>query len=58
MQVIVGARDTLYRLDLKGLSKLEKATWEASPSDMGMCTVKGQSEEDCHNFVKVLVSHR
>ena len=43
---------------MKGLNKLEKATWQASPDDMGMCQVKGQTEGDCHNFVKVLVSHR
>jgi hypothetical protein len=55
LQVIVGARDSLYRLSLEGLTKLEKATWEATDSNVGLCTAKGQSEEDCRNYIKVLV---
>ncbi|TRY69068.1 hypothetical protein TCAL_11284 [Tigriopus californicus] len=56
-QVIVGARDALYRLSLEGLTKLEKATWEAHESTKGICTTKGQTEEDCRNYIKVLVAH-
>ena len=57
-QVIVGARDSLYRLSLEGLTKLEKATWEATDSNVGLCTAKGQSEEDCRNYIKVLVTFK
>ena len=54
-QVIVGARDALFRLGLEGLTMLEKATWEAKASSRDLCVSKGQSEADCRNYVKVLV---
>ena len=56
-QLIVGARDALFRLSLDGLKKLERVDWAAAPTNIGLCTAKGQSEEMCHNYVKVLVSH-
>ena len=56
-QLIVGARDALFRLSLDGLQRLEKADWPATPTYIGQCTAKGQSEELCRNYVKVLVSH-
>lgn len=56
-QVIVGARDTLYRLALGGLQRLEKAMWLAPPEKVQLCQDKGQTEHDCHNFIKVLLSN-
>ena len=53
-----GARDALYRLSLEGLTKLEKAEWPAKQDKISICTTKGQSEQDCRNFVKVLVSYQ
>ena len=52
-QVIVGARDALFRLGLEGLTMLEKATWEAKATSRDLCVSKGQSEADCRNYVKV-----
>ena len=57
-QVLAGARDALFRLSLEGLTKLEKAEWEAQETTRGLCSAKGRSEADCRNFVKVLVKHR
>ncbi len=54
-QVIAGARDALYRLGLEGLTKLERASWEAKENRRILCTRKGRSERDCRNYVKVLV---
>ncbi|XP_045503919.1 semaphorin-5B [Colias croceus] len=56
-QVIVGARDTLYRLSLRGLRPLERASWPAPADKTKLCQDKGQTEEDCHNYVKVLLSY-
>lgn len=56
-QLIVGARDALLRLSLRGLALLERADWLAPSEKIRMCQVKGQSEEDCHNYVKVLLSY-
>lgn len=55
-QLIVGARDALYRLSLEGLTNLEKADWPATDVTVGLCTAKGQSESACHNYIKVLVA--
>ena len=57
-QIIVGARDALFRLSMDGLKKLEKADWPATSQTVGLCTAKGQSEELCRNYVKVLVSNK
>ncbi|KAI5706234.1 hypothetical protein M8J75_006147, partial [Diaphorina citri] len=56
-QVVVGARDNLYRLSLKGLTRLEKAPWMAQPEIIQTCQDKGQSEESCRNYIKVLLSN-
>ena len=52
LQVVVGARDALFRLSLDGLTKLEVAEWPATSTTVGLCTAKGQSEEHCRNFIK------
>ena len=55
-QVVVGARDALYRLSLEGLDRLEKASWTADETKVGLCIAKGQQEDTCRNYVRVLVS--
>ena len=45
-------------MSLEGLTKLEKAEWPAKQDKISLCITKGQSEKDCRNFVKVLVSHQ
>nr|CAD7441943.1 unnamed protein product [Timema bartmani] len=49
-------RDTLYRLSMQGLVTLEKASWPAPVDKATLCQDKGQTERNCHNFVKVLQS--
>ncbi len=54
-QVIVGAADSLFRLNLGSLAKLERASWPPDEDKVTLCNRKGQSEEDCRNHVRVLV---
>ncbi|KAL7301189.1 hypothetical protein TKK_0006159 [Trichogramma kaykai] len=56
-QVVVGARDNLYRLTLTSLTPLEHAAWPASRDKSEICQAKGQSIDDCRNYVKVLLSN-
>lgn len=56
-QVVVGARDNLYRLTLTSLSPLEHASWPAPENKTNTCQNKGQSVEDCRNYVKVLLTN-
>lgn len=50
-------RDHLYRLTLTSLTDLEHASWYAPEDKVNTCQTKGQSVEDCHNYVKVLLSN-
>ncbi|XP_035826394.1 semaphorin-5A [Aplysia californica] len=54
-QLLVGGRDSLFRLDLKDLSLLEQADWKSDDRTHNICIKKGQTAESCHNFVRVLL---
>ncbi|XP_022240552.1 semaphorin-5A-like isoform X1 [Limulus polyphemus] len=56
-QLIVGARDSLYRLNLEELKQLEEVHLPSSETTITKCRQKGQSVENCRNFIKVLLSH-
>lgn len=56
-QLIVGSRDILLRLDLDDLMTLEEVEWKSDDENIGLCIAKGQSEENCHNFVRVILVH-
>ncbi|XP_077993050.1 semaphorin-5A-like isoform X2 [Glandiceps talaboti] len=56
-QLIVGARDNLFRLSLADLTVIEVIEWKADAEAMEECKnkMKGKSEEDCRNFIRVLL---
>ncbi|XP_060516101.1 semaphorin-5B [Cylas formicarius] len=56
-QVFVGARDVLYRLSLSTLDLFEAAHWEAPQNKIYSCIYKGQTEENCHNYIKILLTN-
>lgn len=49
-------RDNIYRLDLDDLKKIEAARWPATEEKVQLCLMKGQNVDDCHNYIKVLLS--
>uniref|UniRef100_A0A9J7Z7N8 Semaphorin-6B n=2 Tax=Cyprinus carpio TaxID=7962 RepID=A0A9J7Z7N8_CYPCA len=58
----IGARDDLYRVELDHVSGDEmfyskKRTWESNKNDIRICRMKGKHEEECRNYIKVLLSH-
>ena len=53
--VPINSRDHLFRLSVDGLALLEESEWAASESLTQLCQDKGQSAEDCHNYVRVLL---
>ncbi|KAJ8681905.1 hypothetical protein QAD02_017697 [Eretmocerus hayati] len=53
----VDVKDNLYRLTLNSLTPLEHATWPAAEEKVSACQDKGQSVDDCHNYIKVLLSN-
>ncbi|XP_018333129.1 semaphorin-5A, partial [Agrilus planipennis] len=50
-------RDAVFRLSLSGLHLLENVTWPATKEKIRLCLAKGQTEEKCRNYVKVLLSN-
>ncbi|GFO00393.1 semaphorin-5a [Plakobranchus ocellatus] len=53
-QLLVGGRDTLYRLHLDNLTSLEMAEWRSEQDSINRCAQKNQLPENCHNFIRVL----
>ncbi|KAH8024126.1 hypothetical protein HPB51_021747 [Rhipicephalus microplus] len=49
--------DHLFRLSLEDLKKLEDVAVPASNAAVRSCRQKGQAEESCRNYIKVLLSH-
>lgn len=56
-QLIVGSKDILIRLDLDDLMPLEEVVWKSTDENIALCLAKGQSEETCHNFIRVVLPH-
>ncbi|KAJ7993010.1 hypothetical protein DPEC_G00268010 [Dallia pectoralis] len=61
--VYIGARDDLYRVELDNVAGDEmfyskKRTWESNKNDIRTCRMKGKHEDECRNFMKVLLSRR
>ncbi|XP_006639960.2 semaphorin-6B [Lepisosteus oculatus] len=59
----IGARDDLFRVDLDGVAGEEmfyskKRTWEPNKNDIRVCRMKGKHEDECRNFMKVLLSRK
>jgi len=57
-EVIVGAEGALFRLTLDNLREMETAKWDADDQQKEQCEYKGQPEELCKNFIKVLLFHQ
>ena len=47
----------MFRLSLDGLALLEESRWPAADEVVRLCQDKGQSEDDCHNYIRVLHVH-
>ncbi|KAM9330574.1 semaphorin-6B [Gastrophryne carolinensis] len=57
----IGDRDALYQilLDSNGLELKyqKKFIWKSNHQDINVCRMKGKQEDECRNFVKVLLLH-
>ena len=52
--VLVGGRNTVYKLQLRDLKLRQLLEWNSSEQDKSVCLVKGKSEPFCQNYIKVL----
>ncbi|KTG36363.1 hypothetical protein cypCar_00004722 [Cyprinus carpio] len=64
----IGARDDLFRVELDNVvgeemfynkfPLLQKRTWESNKNDIRICRMKGKHEDECRNYMKVLLSRQ
>ena len=54
--LLIGARNVVYNISLDDLSENmeQRIEWNSRERDTELCLVKGKSEEDCHNYIRVL----
>ncbi|XP_044770242.1 semaphorin-5B [Neomonachus schauinslandi] len=54
-QLIVGARNYLFRLSLANVSLLQATEWASNEDTRRSCQSKGKTEEECQNYMRVLI---
>ncbi|KAF7655613.1 hypothetical protein LDENG_00053850 [Lucifuga dentata] len=54
-QLIVGARNFLFRLSLSNASLIQVTEWAPDEETKRSCQSKGKSEEECQNYIRVLL---
>ncbi|XP_060256258.1 semaphorin-5A isoform X2 [Ovis aries] len=54
-ELVVGARNYLFRLQLEDLSLIQAVEWECDEATKKACYSKGKSQEECQNYIRVLL---
>jgi len=54
--LLIGARNVVYNISLSDLTENTdlRITWNSRDRDRELCLVKGKSQDDCNNYVRVL----
>ncbi|XP_063238895.1 semaphorin-1A-like isoform X3 [Bacillus rossius redtenbacheri] len=54
--LLVGARNIVYNISLRDLTEFidQRIEWHSSGPHRDMCYLKGKSEDDCQNYIRVL----
>ena len=54
--MLIGARNVVYNISLTDLSENveQRIEWNSRNRDTELCLVKGKSEDDCNNYIRVL----
>lgn len=55
---MIGARNVVYNLSLPGLEENveQRVEWDSKERDTELCLVKGKSEDECQNYIRVLAN--
>uniref|UniRef100_A0A6I8NXB6 Semaphorin-2A n=1 Tax=Ornithorhynchus anatinus TaxID=9258 RepID=A0A6I8NXB6_ORNAN len=54
-ELVVGARNYLFRLQLEDLSLIQAVEWQCDEATKRACYSKGKSQEECQNYIRVLL---
>ena len=54
--LLIGARNVVYNISLGDLSENteQRIEWSSRDRDTELCLVKGKSEDECNNYIRVL----
>lgn len=53
--LLVGGRNLVHNLSLADLTETQRLTWFSPDDDIQMCVMKGKDEENCQNYIRILV---
>ncbi|XP_072109570.1 semaphorin-5A isoform X1 [Mobula birostris] len=54
-ELIVGAKNYLFRLKQEDLTLIQKVEWSSDKMTKQSCFSKGKTEEECQNYIRVLL---
>jgi len=56
VSLLIGARNVVYNLSLATLEENTESriTWESEARERDLCLIKGKSEDECQNYIRVL----
>eukprot|EP00066_Takifugu_rubripes_P022748 XP_011612014.1 PREDICTED: semaphorin-5B [Takifugu rubripes] len=57
-ELIVGARNFLFRLNLSNMSLIQATEWAPDEETRQSCQSKGKTEVECQNYIRVLLVNR
>ncbi|XP_069011111.1 semaphorin-5B isoform X2 [Embiotoca jacksoni] len=57
-ELIVGARNFLFRLDLSNMSLIQATEWAPDEETRRSCQSKGKTEIECQNYIRVLLVNK
>ncbi|KAK5920452.1 hypothetical protein CgunFtcFv8_024260 [Champsocephalus gunnari] len=57
-ELIVGARNFLFRLDLGNMSLIQATEWAPDEDTRRSCQSKGKTEIECQNYIRVLLVNK
>ncbi|XP_070831876.1 semaphorin-5B isoform X2 [Chaetodon trifascialis] len=57
-ELIVGARNYLFRLDLSNMSLIQATEWAPDEETRRSCQSKGKTEIECQNYIRVLLVNK
>lgn len=52
--LLVGARNIVYNISLSSLQEKKRLEWFSAEEDISLCRLKGKSEDECQNYIRVL----
>uniref|UniRef100_A0AAY4BZR5 Semaphorin-5A n=1 Tax=Denticeps clupeoides TaxID=299321 RepID=A0AAY4BZR5_9TELE len=57
-ELIVGARNYLFRLSLSNISLIQATEWSSDEDTRRSCQSKGKTEVECQNYIRVLLVNK